>query len=322
MSNVVPSSSITRVPRGRPPRRIRTGTWKQKVRKDWMFYAMFLPVLVFMLLFNYAPMAGVRFAFFKFTPFRREFIGLANFAELFTGIRSVNFWRAFRNTFSLSLLNLFLGTFISVVVALLLNELVMKKLKSAVQTVLYLPHFMSWVVTASIFMIIMSPSQGFLNNILGLFGIDPIYFLAKEEWWTPVYLFIVRWKETGWGTIIYLAALAGINPELYEAATIDGANRWQKVISITIPTLMPTILTVFILNLGKVMNIFESVFVLMNPNVYSVSDVISVFAYRVGIEQGNYGMGTAIGLFKSVVGLVMVMITDTINRRMRGSSLL
>jgi putative aldouronate transport system permease protein len=294
----------------------------QKVRNDWMYYAMFLPVFLFALVFNYAPMVGVSMAFFKFTPFALKFVGFDNFIDLFAGIKASHFWRAFGNTLFLSISNLLLSTFLSVTIALLLNELVSRRLRATVQTILYLPHFMSWVVVASIFTLILSPQNGLVNNFLAQFGLQPTYFLAMEKWWTPVYLFIVRWKETGWGTIIYLAALAGINPELYEAAEVDGAGKWKQVFLVTLPALTSTILIVFILNLGKVLNIFESVFVLSNPNVLSISDVLTTFAYRVGVQQGNYGMGTAIDLFKSFIGLFLVLGTDAVNRRIRGSSVL
>jgi putative aldouronate transport system permease protein len=297
-------------------------TIRRKLYNDRLYYLMFLPVFVFTIVFCYAPMVGIALSFFEFTPFKLKFIGLDNFIDLFTGIRSVNFWRAFGNTLVLSLSNLVLATVVTVAVALLLNELVSRKLRAGVQTILYLPHFMSWVVVASIFTIILSPQNGFINNIRAVLGGKPIYFLAEEKWWTPVYLFICRWKETGWGTIIYLAALSGINPELYEAAEVDGAGKWKQALHITLPALSVTIMTVFILHLGRVLNIFESVFVLYNPNVIRVSDVISVFAYRIGIQQSDYGMGTAIGLFKSFVGLALVLITDAINKRMRGASLL
>jgi putative aldouronate transport system permease protein len=294
----------------------------RKIRNDAMYYIMFLPVLVFTLVFCYAPMVGVSLAFFKFTPFKRKFIGFDNFLDLFSGIKATSFWRAFGNTLFLSVANLVLATLISVLFALLLNELVSRKLRGGVQTILYLPHFMSWVVVASIFTIILSPQNGFINNLRGLFGAKSIYFLAEEKWWTPVYLFICRWRDTGWGTIIYLAALSGISPELYEAAEMDGAGKFRQAISITLPALSVTIVTVFILNLGKVMNIFESAFVLQNPNVLNVADVLTTFAYRVGIQQGDYGMGTAIDLFKSLIGLTLVLLTDAANKRIRGSSFL
>jgi len=298
------------------------GKIRRKLYNDRLYYLIFLPVFVFTIVFCYAPMVGVSLAFFEFTPFKLKFIGLENFIDLFTGIKSINFWRSFRNTLFLSLSNLILATVVTVTIALLLNELVSRKHRGAIQTILYLPHFMSWVVVASIFTIILSPQSGFINNIMTALGGKSIYFLAEERWWTPVYLFVCRWKDTGWGTIIYLAALSGINPELYEAAEVDGAGKWKQAMRITLPSLSLTIMTVFILQLGKVLNIFESVFVLMNPNVMRVSDVISVFAYRIGIEQADYGMGTAIGLFKSIVGLTLVLITDAINKRIRGTSLL
>jgi len=300
--------------------------FRQKLIRDRMYYLMFLPVLLFALLFHYAPMAGVLLSFTKFkatSPDGPQFIGLDNFENLFVGVKSDLFWSAFGNTILLSVANLVLATVFSVVIALLLNELVSRKGRGFVQTVLYLPHFMSWVVVASIFTIVLSPSGGFVNNLLVRWGLgEPIYFLADEDWWTPVYLFINRWKETGWGTIIYLAALTTINPEQYEAAMVDGAGRFRQMLVITLPALTTTILIVFVLNLGKVLNIFESVFVLQNPLVYDSSDVLTTFAYRVGFQDGNYGLGTAIDLFKSFVGLLLVLGTDAINRRIRGSSVL
>ncbi len=294
----------------------------QKIKKDRAFYMMFLPVVVFLLLFNYLPMLGLVNALYKFTPFKKEFIGLENFIDLFTGLRSTSFWRAFTNTLTISITNLVLATVISVVVALLLNELASKHFKKFTQTILYLPHFLSWIVAASVFTIVLSPSNGLINNIRELVGFKSIYFLAEEKWWQPVFYVLNRWKETGWGTIIYLAAISGINPELYEAATIDGANKWQQVRHITIPVLSTTIMIVFILNLGKIMEIFQSVFALQNPNVYAVSEVLQTFAYRIGIDQGQYGLGTSISFTASIVGLTFVLITNKINQKIRGESLL
>jgi putative aldouronate transport system permease protein len=222
---------------------------KQKLINDRMYYFMFIPVFVFALAFSYAPMAGVSLAFFKFTPFKREFIGFANFIDLFSGIKAPSFWRSLGNTLYLSVSNLVLATVITVIIALLINELASKTFKSSVQTLLYLPHFMSWVVVGSIFTIILSPQNGFINNFRELIGQTPIYFLAEEKYWTPIYLFICRWRDTGWGTIIYLAALSGISPELYEAAEVDGAGKWKQVLNITLPAIATTIMTVFILSL-------------------------------------------------------------------------
>lgn len=293
-----------------------------KIKKDKFYYLMFLPVFVMTIIFNYIPMFGIRYAFYKFTPFKKEFIGLDNFKNIFFGINSQRFWLAFKNTIILSLSNLILGIIASVVLALLLNEVYNKKIRGAIQTIVYLPHFLSWVVTASIFTIILSPQGGFINSILEAMGKEPIYFLTSEKWWRPIFLLIYRWKETGWGTIIYLAAMTSINPQLYEAAEIDGAGRWRQTIYITIPALMPTILVVFVLNLGKVLNIFESVFVLYNPMVHNVADVIGTFTYRIGMQQADYGLGTAIGLFKSLIAMILVLITNKVSQKVRGSDIL
>ncbi len=298
----------------------------RKLYKNRMYYLMFLPVIIFALVFNYAPMFGVLLAFTKFKSTSQsgpEFIGLDNFENLFVGVKSDFFWRSLGNTMFLSITNLVIATILTVIIALLLNELVSRRGRSFIQTVTYLPHFMSWVVVASIFTIILSPQDGLINNMMKAFGAkESVYFLANDDWWTPVFLFIYRWKETGWGTIIYLAALTTINPELYEAAEVDGAGKFKQALLITLPALTTTILIVFILNLGKVLNIFESVFVLYNPMVYDTSDVLTTFAYRAGFQEGNYGLGTAIDLFKSFFGLFLVLGTDAINRRIRGSSVL
>lgn len=293
-----------------------------KIKKDKFYYIMFAPVFVMAIIFNYIPMLGIRYAFYKFTPFKKEFIGLDNFRNIFFGINSQRFWIALGNTVYLSVVNLILGIITSVVLALLLNEVYNKKIRGAIQTIVYLPHFLSWVVTASIFAVILSPQGGFVNNILQALGVEPIYFLTSEKWWRPIFLLIYRWKETGWGTIIYLAAMTSINPQLYEAAEIDGAGRWKQTIHITIPSLMPTILVVLILNLGKILNIFESVFVLYNPMVHNVADVIGTFTYRIGMQQADYGLGTAIGLFKSIIAMILVLITNRISRKIKGSDIL
>lgn len=294
----------------------------RNIKKHKFYYLMFLPVFVSVFIFKYIPMLGVRYAFYDFTPFKKEFIGLDNFKDLFVGISSDRFWMAFRNTIFLSLSNILLGIVFCVTFALLLNEIYNAKVKRLVQTIIYLPHFLSWVVVASIFNIILSPQGGFVNNILQQFGIEPIYFLADKKWWVPIFLMIYRWKETGWGTIIYLAALTSIDPQLYEAAEIDGAGRWRQTIHITVPLLIPTILVVFVLDIGKILNIFEPVFVLYNDMVYDVADVIGTYSYRIGMRQANYGLGTAIGLFKSVIGMVLVLITNRYSKRIKGSSIL
>jgi putative aldouronate transport system permease protein len=198
--------------------------------------------------------------------------------------------------------------------------------KKTLQTLIYLPHFMSWAVVAGIFSMLLSPtSTGMVNGILKDLGVleasgNGIYFLASKAWWRPIFYLINIWKETGWGTIIFLATLSGINPELYEAADIDGAGRMQKIWSVTVPALANTIITVLILNLAKVMNMFESVFVLYNDAVLDVSDVISTYIYRqtFGMAMPNYGYSTAVGLFKSLVGGFLVIVCNYASKKVRG----
>ena len=296
----------------------------KKVYKYRWFYVMFLPVLVLAGLFYYNPMFGIRFAFFEYTPFKGpNFVGLVNFKRLFD---TPQFWVAFVNTLELSITKLLLNTFIAVVISLMLNEILNLKMKKFFQTVIYLPHFLSWVVTASIFSIILSPNNGFINSILMNLGfIDKeIYFLTEKGIWFYVYLIINVWKDTGWSTIIYLATLSGIDPQLYEAASIDGANRWSKIKYITMPSLASTIIIVLILNLAKIMNLFESVFVLYNPMVYEVADVLQTYTYRQTLSTPvpNFGYTTAVGLFRSLVGCVLVLISNYASKKVRGRGII
>ncbi len=306
----------------------------QRLYKYRWFYLMFLPVAIVLIIFYYWPMLGIRYAW---STYKLKQITLRTGPDYSTGwgnfqrlLTSDPFHSAFKNTIVLSFINLVLATVITVVVALLINEIGNAWGKKIVQTVLYLPHFLSWVVAASIFMLILSAgtdatgadtsNMGFVNAILYNLGIihTPIDFMTESKWWRVMWYIMNRWKETGWGTIIYLAALAGISPDLYEAAEIDGANRFKQTIYITLPSLMNTILVVFILNLAKIMNIFESVFVFYNSLVYDVSDVIQTYVYRVGIVGNDYGYSTAIGLFKSVVSLILVTASDVISKKVRG----
>jgi putative aldouronate transport system permease protein len=306
----------------------------EKMRQYFWFYIMFIPVFAVLFVFYYWPMAGVRYAFstFKLKQITLRTgpdysIGLGNFKRLFS---SDPFISSLKNTIILSFINLILAMVCSVGIALLINEIQNAWGKKIVQTVLYLPHFLSWVVVASIFMLILSAGSdatgadttttGFINAILIKLHIlkSPVNFMTESSCWRGVWYFVNRWKETGWGTIIYLAALSGISPDLYEAAEIDGAGRLKQTWYITIPSIMNTILVVFILNLAKIMNVFESVFVMYNSLVYDVSDVIQTYTYRVGIVGNDYGYSTAIGLFKSVISLILVGSSDVISKKIRG----
>ena len=286
------------------------------------FYIMFLPVLLFAILFHYLPMLGIRYAFFSYKGIKEPvFVGLANFQKMFS---MPGFWSAFTNTFFLSTIKLLLNTFMAVGISLLLNELRSQTFKKVTQTIVYLPHFMSWVVTASVFTMLLSPSaSGLVNSILIKLGIvkEGIYFLGSQKWWTPVFFLVNIWKDTGWGTIIFMATLSGINPELYEAASMDGAGRWNQMRYITIPALGNTIITVLILNLAKIMNLFESVFVMQNDAVTKQADVLQTYIYTQTFNSGalpDYGYTTAVGLASSVVGCVLVLVCNHASYKVRG----
>ena len=294
-----------------------------KIYKYRGFYLMFLPVFVFAIIFNYAPMLGIRYAFTNYNGIKAaEFIGFGNFSRMFS---MKNFWSAFRNTLEISVIKLLITTFVAVVVSIFLNEIANLYFKKAVQTIIYLPHFMSWVVTASVFSLILSPSSsGLVNSFLVKIGVidssEMIYFLGSSQWWRRAYYIINIWKETGWQTVIFMATLAGINTDLYEAASIDGAGRWGKMRYITFPALQNTILTVLILNLAKVMNLFESAFVLQNDSVLDVSNVLETYIYYQSFNSGsipNYGYTTAVGLFKSLVGCVLVLVCNQLSKKVR-----
>jgi putative aldouronate transport system permease protein len=288
------------------------------------YYLMFLPVFIYVLIVYYWPMLGVRYAFYDYSIKNFEFIGLENFKSMFS---TKDFWRAFSNTLQISVIKLLITTFTSVLVSVFLNEMGNMFAKKTLQTIIYLPHFMSWAVVAAIFTLFLSKSSsGFINETLKSWGVisKSIDFLHSKDWWRPIYYMINIWKETGWGTVIFLATLSGINPELYEAADIDGASRMQKIWNVTVPALANTVLIVLILNLAKVMNLFESVFVLYNTRVYKVADVISTYIYRESFMSAipNYGYTTAVGLFKSVVGCILVLICNEASKRVRGRGII
>ena len=292
------------------------------------YYLMFLPVLVFLIIMYYWPMLGVRYAFYDYKPVGTPaYVGFKHFQKMFA---TKDFWRAFTNTLELSIVRLIITNVSAVIVSLFLNEMKNLFAKKTLQTIIYLPHFMSWAVVASIFSLFLSPSStGMINGLLrdiGILGPDDknIYFLANKAWWRPIFYFINIWKETGWGTIIFLATLSGINPELYEAADIDGASRMQKIRFVTLPALTNTIITVLILNLAKVLIMFEPVFVLYNPAVYDKSDVIATYIYRQTFmnKMPNYGYSTAVGLFRSLVGCVLVLLCNWLSKKTRGRGII
>ena len=276
------------------------------------------PGLAFFLVFNYLPMFGLVLAFKEFRLsagiLGSEWSGLENFSRLFGG---ADFPNALRNTVTISLLRLLFGFFAPIALALMLNEIRVSWYKRTVQTVTYIPYFLSWVILGGIFLMIFSQS-GPANQISQLFGVSPIEFLTNDFWFIVVVIATGIWQAAGYGAVIYLAALAGISPDLYEAAVVDGAGRWKQTLHITIPGLVPTIITLFILNLGHVLNAgFDQIYNMYNPMVYDAADIIDTYVLR-RIVLMDFGLATGAGLFKSVVGLLMVVLANSLARRLSG----
>jgi putative aldouronate transport system permease protein len=276
------------------------------------------PGLAFFLVFNYLPMFGLVLAFKEFRLsagiLGSEWSGLENFSRLFGG---ADFPNALRNTVTISLLRLLFGFFAPIALALMLNEIRVSWYKRTVQTVTYIPYFLSWVILGGIFLMIFSQS-GPANQISQLFGVSPIEFLTNDFWFIVVVIVTGIWQAAGYGAVIYLAALAGISPDLYEAAVVDGAGRWKQTLHITIPGLVPTIITLFILNLGHVLNAgFDQIYNMYNPMVYDAADIIDTYVLR-RIVLMDFGLATGAGLFKSVVGLLMVVLANSLARRLSG----
>ncbi|GAA3400556.1 ABC transporter permease [Paenibacillus hodogayensis] len=274
-------------------------------------HAMILPGLIFVLLFHYGPMAGIAIAFQKFIPakglFGSEWIGLENFKYVY-GLPDT--MTVIRNTLFISVMKIAAGLIAPIATALLLNEIRKQLFKRSVQTVIYMPHFLSWVILAGILLDVLSPTVGMVNAFISWLGLPKIFFLGNAQWFPYVLVAADVWKEFGFGTIVYLAALTGINPALYEAAVIDGAGRWKQTLHITLPGMTPIIVLMLTLSLGNVLNAgFDQVFNLYSPAVYSTGDILDTYVYRIGLGNGQYGVATAVGLFKSVISFVLISVS-------------
>ena len=277
-----------------------------------------LPGVLFFLLFNYLPMLGLVIAFKDFRlvdgVMGSDWNGLDNFRRLFGG---ADFPLALRNTITISLLRLCFGFFAPIALALMLNEIRVSWFKRTVQTVTYIPYFLSWVILGGIFLI-MFAQNGPVNQLALMVGIEPIEFLTDDFWFIVVIIATGIWQAAGYGAVIYLAALSGISPDLYEAAVVDGAGRWKQTWHITVPGLIPTIVTLFILNLGHVLNAgFDQIYNMYNPMVFDAADIIDTYVLR-RIVLMDFGLATGAGLFKSVVGLMMVVLANSLARRATG----
>ncbi|MEV7085410.1 ABC transporter permease subunit [Streptomyces sp. NPDC093085] len=300
-----------------PPR-----PWRQALRRDWQLYSLVVLPLLFFFVFRYLPMIGNVIAFRRFEP------GGSILGDQWVGLRYVSmfltdptFWQVFTNTLWLGALTLLFCFPVPIVLALLLNEVRTRSLKRFVQSVSYLPHFLSVVIVAGITMQMLA-SDGPVNHALTFFGGTPVPFLQEPEWFRTVYVGSEIWQTAGWGTILYLAALTTIDDNLYEAARIDGANRWQQIWHVTLPGIRPTMITLLILNIGTFMAVgFEKILLLYNPLTYPTADVISTYLYRAGIESNSFSYAAAIGLFEAVIGLVLICSANFFSRRTVGTSL-
>ncbi|QHT63937.1 sugar ABC transporter permease [Paenibacillus lycopersici] len=279
---------------------------------------MLVPALLWYGVFYYGPLYGIQLAFKNYRIFDgitgSPWAGLEHFRRMFSG--SNDFPDILRNTIVISFYHLAFGFPAPLVLALLFNELRIKWFKRVTQSITYLPHFLSWVVLSGLLVTFLSPTQGIVNYVLQGIGIDPIYFLGEKAYFRFTLVMSSMWKEVGWGTIVYMAALAGIDPNLYEAARVDGASRWRQTLNITLPGLLPVVVILFLLRIGHLLDAgFDQVLNLYNPAVYEVGDILDTYVYRVGINQMDYSFTTAVGLFKNVVGFGFLVIANFVVKR-------
>ena len=291
-----------------------------KIRRDfktnWGLLLMFLPVLIYYVMFHYAPMYGMQIAFKDYTTYegihKSPWVGFDQFKQFFN---SIYFIRLVRNTFVISFLDIVLGFPVPIIFALLLNELRINPFKRTVQTISYMPHFISTVVIAGM-VIDFCSRRGLINILLGMAGIDPIIFMTEPKWFPWVYVLSGVWQHFGWGSIVYLGALTAIDPQLYEAASIDGANLWHKLVHVTIAGILPTIMIMLILRMGQVFSVgSEKILLLYNASTYETADVISTYVYRRGLVEANFSFSAAVGIFNSVINFVMLLTFNRISRK-------
>lgn len=299
---------------------------------NYQLYLLAAPLVIWLLLFAYKPLWGVVIAFQKFSPFKgitgSEFIGLDNFKNLMFGNASKYFWRAFNNTIMLSLYGLIIGFPIPILIAIMFHELKNELSRKVIQTVTYVPHFISEVVVSSLVLSFLALNTGIINiliqNVLNFFGIDyqQVQFMSNPDYFRSVYTLSGIWKESGFASIVYFAALCGIPVELYEAAKIDGASRVKQIWHISIAGIMPTIVVMFIIRIGNILNIgYEKVILLYNPLIYEKADILSTYTYRLGIENPDYGLSTAVSLVNSLIGFLLVILANRLSKKFTESGI-
>lgn len=293
------------------------------IKRHWRLYVLITPVLVYFAIFHYLPMYGVQIAFKDFIGTRgiwgSPWVGFKHFERFF---ESYFFWRLLKNTIGISLYELAVGFPVPILLALMINEVRQSSYKRFVQTVTYAPHFLSTVVLVGMLVIFLSPTSGIINKAIDAFGREPVYFLTEPQWFKSIYVFSGVWQSMGWSSIIYLAALTGIDPHLHEAARVDGATRLQRIWHINLPGIRPTIVILLILNIGSIMGVgFEKIFLMQNSLNMESSDVISTYVYRSGILGAQYSFSAAVGLFNSIVNFILLISVNQIARRLNQASL-
>lgn len=293
---------------------------KNKLRRELPLHILIIPGVILVFIFHYIPMFGIMMAFQKFVPakgfWNSDWVGLDNFRYIFN---MPNIWNVMWNTVYIAVMKIAANLVVPIVFALLLNEVRKNSFKRTIQTIIYFPHFLSWVILGGVLIDVLSPTSGIINQFLGIFGIDPIYFLGNAKWFPYTLVITNTWKEFGYNTIVYLAALTAIDPTLYEAAVVDGAGRWKQTWHITLPGILPIVTLMTVLSLGNVLNAgFDQVFNLYSPSVYSAGDVIDTMVYRIGMVEAQFSVSAAIGLFKSVISFVLVVISNKLANKYAG----
>lgn len=288
---------------------------KDVIRDKWL-YLLLLPGIVFLIIFRYIPIFGNVIAFMDYNPYdasQNVWVGLKHFQDLLT---RPQFLQVFGNTLYISILKMVCGFPIPIILALMMNEMKNLKFKKVAQTLLYLPNFISWVVLAGLIMNMLDPDTGLVTSIINSISGEKIQVLTDTRYFVPMLIITDIYKGAGWGTIIYFAALSGVDPQLYEAAEIDGVRKWKQLLHITLPSITPTIVVMLILSCNNIVNAgFDQIFMLYSATVYSVADIIDTYVYRIGIQRADYSFSTAAGLFKSVIALVMILIVNTVAKK-------
>ncbi|MBT2655081.1 sugar ABC transporter permease [Bacillus sp. ISL-18] len=305
-----------------PLERLNKKSRVKRIMENYELYLFLLPAILYFIVFQYIPMYGVLIAFKDFTPslgiLGSPWVGFEHFERFF---HSYQFWDLIKNSLGLSIFQLIIGFPMPIIIALLLNQMIHEKYKRFVQTVIYAPHFISIVVLAGMMFVFFS-DKGLINSVVTLFGGKAVAFMSEPDWFKPLYIGSGVWQETGWACIVYLAALAGVSPEIHEAATMDGANKWQRILHVDIPAIMPTAIILLILSVGNLMNIgFEKAYLMQTPLNQPAAEIIPTYVYKVGLQQAEYSFGAAVGLFNSIINLILLFIVNKTAKKLSGSGL-